>query len=108
MSECVDSCTPFVYVSRPLFIEEYGLRLLLEQEGVGLELSRAAYEAGEWASGVEAAWRKGRAGKQEKRLKEQVAMIPSERDIEGREMARKVGQWIHDWYDTMDTRAKDS
>jgi hypothetical protein len=106
VAECVDSCTPFVYVSRPLFIEEHGLRLLLEQEGVGLELSRTAYEAGEWAGGVEAAWRRGRTGKQNKRMIEQAAKMPSERDIEVRQMAQKVGQWVNDWYDTMDTGRK--
>ena len=30
----------FVYVSRPLFIEGHRLRLLLERDGVGVELSR--------------------------------------------------------------------
>ncbi|KAJ7811096.1 hypothetical protein B0H14DRAFT_1476468 [Mycena olivaceomarginata] len=30
VAECVDSSTPFVYVSRPLFIEEHGLRRLLD------------------------------------------------------------------------------
>ncbi|KAG2341845.1 hypothetical protein BDR05DRAFT_964912 [Suillus weaverae] len=41
VSECVDSCTPFC-----------GLKLLLAQEGVGIELSRVAYEAGDWTSAV--------------------------------------------------------
>ncbi|KAF9000646.1 hypothetical protein BDQ17DRAFT_1205065, partial [Cyathus striatus] len=67
VSECVDSCTPFVYVSRPLFIEEHGLRLLLESEGVGVELGRQSYEAGDWASAVEEAWAKGRESKGKKR-----------------------------------------
>ncbi|KAF8071748.1 transmembrane amino acid transporter protein-domain-containing protein [Lyophyllum atratum] len=62
VSECVDSCTPFVYVSRPLFIEEHGLRLLLNREGVGVELSRQSYEAGDWALAVEEAWARGKAG----------------------------------------------
>jgi hypothetical protein len=108
VSECVDSCTPFVYVSRPLFIEEHGLRLLLEQEGVGVELSRAAYEAGDWATGVEDAWRRGREAKHGKRLKEQVTEIPSARDIEGRDMAKKVEEWVKNWYATVDIRAKES
>ncbi|KIJ66909.1 hypothetical protein HYDPIDRAFT_85219 [Hydnomerulius pinastri MD-312] len=60
VSECVDSCTPFVYVSRPLFVEEHGLKLLLSQQGVGVELFRAAYEVGDWASAVEEAWLLGR------------------------------------------------
>ena len=49
VSECVDACTPFVYVPRPLFIEEHGLRLFLEREGVGVELERVKYEVSEWA-----------------------------------------------------------
>jgi hypothetical protein len=75
---------------------------------MGLELSRTAYEAGEWASSVEDAWRRGRAEKRDKRMKEQVANMPSERDIEVRQIARKVGQWVNDWHDTMDTCLKDS
>ncbi|PFH53134.1 hypothetical protein AMATHDRAFT_73660 [Amanita thiersii Skay4041] len=66
VSECVDACTPFVYVSRPLFIEEHGLRLLLEKEGVGVELSRASYEEGEWAKAISQAWELGREEKARK------------------------------------------
>jgi hypothetical protein len=36
------------------------LRLLLDREGVGVELPREAYEAGDWANTVEEAWAKGR------------------------------------------------
>ncbi|KAF9466587.1 transmembrane amino acid transporter protein-domain-containing protein [Collybia nuda] len=67
VSECVDSCTPFVYVSRPLFIEEHGLRHLLTKEGVGVELLRQSYEAGDWADVVEEAWARGRDSKRKKR-----------------------------------------
>ncbi|KAL1738974.1 hypothetical protein HDZ31DRAFT_17587, partial [Schizophyllum fasciatum] len=70
VSECIDACTPFVYVSRPLFIEEHGLRLLLDEEGTGVELSRAAYEQGDWAGAVEAAYARGAPSKALKRALE--------------------------------------
>ncbi|KZT40036.1 hypothetical protein SISSUDRAFT_983935 [Sistotremastrum suecicum HHB10207 ss-3] len=69
VAECVDSCTPFVYVSRPLFIEEYGLKRFLTTEGVGVELSRARYELGDWAARIDEAWMKGRMSKAQKRLR---------------------------------------
>jgi len=95
VSECVDSCTPFVYVSRPLFIEEHGLRLLLSRSGVGVELSRAAYEAGEWGEAVEDAWIKGR---ERKSLRSRVGiMAHGDRSKEGREMAQRVVEWVHEW-----------
>ncbi|THH29917.1 hypothetical protein EUX98_g4266 [Antrodiella citrinella] len=93
VSECVDACTPFVYVPRPLFIEEFGLRLLLQQEGVGVELSRASYESGEWASAIEEAWQKGRARKAEKREEGETG----KRREEGRVMAETIVQWIEEW-----------
>ncbi|KAF7424487.1 hypothetical protein PC9H_009794 [Pleurotus ostreatus] len=119
VSECVDACTPFVYVSRPLFIEEHGLRLLLEQEGVGVELSRQSYEAGDWASAVEEAFARGTDMKARKRKYGDPAWRCSEdandghasvcgggrgmgsgakdRQVEGREMAAQVMDWIKKW-----------
>lgn len=47
-------------VPRPLFVEEHGLRLLLEAEGTGVELSRHEYETGQWAKKVEKAYRQGK------------------------------------------------
>lgn len=93
VSECVDACTPFVYVPRPLFIEEHGLRMLLEHEGVGVELSRAAYESGEWAHAVEQAYRLGRDRKQRKRLEGETGT----RAREGREMAEALVRWVERW-----------
>ena len=130
-SECVDACTPFVYgmslflflylrlffierlfvVSRPLFIEEHGLRMYLDQEGVGVELSRVGYEGGEWARSVEEAYYKGRDRKEAKRRKEYefcrvLKQLDqegvgsdddrrlSERERQGRDMARGVVEWV--------------
>ena len=47
-------------VPRPLFVEEHGLRLLLEAEGTGVELSRHEYESGKWAKKVEKAYLEGK------------------------------------------------
>ena len=81
-------------MSRPLFIEEHGLRLLLEKEGVGVELSREAYEAGEWAQAVQEAFDLGRDAKATKRLEGETG----KRSEEGREMATTVIDWVHRWH----------
>lgn len=93
VSECVDACTPFVYVPRPLFIEEHGLRLFLSSAGVGRELARAQYEQGEWADAVDAAWQAGRAKKAAKRRAGETGI----RKKEGAEMARGVVEWVARW-----------
>ena len=80
-------------VSRPLFIEEHGLRLLLEKDGVGVELSRASYEAGEWADTVQEAYSRGKNAKARKRQ----AGETGKRAVEGREMATILINWINEW-----------
>ncbi|KAF7968808.1 hypothetical protein HWV62_29284 [Athelia sp. TMB] len=96
VAECVDAATPFVYVSRPLFIEEHGLKLLLTRSGVGVELARADYEAGEWAAAVGAAYQQGRALKA---ARTRVGAAGAERrKAEGREMAEGVVGWVARWW----------
>ncbi|KII85116.1 hypothetical protein PLICRDRAFT_669243, partial [Plicaturopsis crispa FD-325 SS-3] len=95
VAECVDSCTPFVYVSRPLFIEEHGLRQLLQREGTGVELSREAYEAGDWATAVEEAWAKGGDAKLKKRKDSSMGVGLDVRNKAGMEMAREMMEWVH-------------
>ena len=80
-------------VSRPLFVEEYGLRLLLEREGVGVEMSRDAYEAGEWARAIADAWRAGAKRKLERR----AGMHAPDRHAQGLKMARDVITWVNEW-----------
>lgn len=78
---------------RPLFIEEHGLRLLLEKEGVGVELSRTSYEMGEWADAVEEAWLKGKNSKKQKRAEGENGM----RGVQGRGMAKYLVDWLQRW-----------
>ena len=80
-------------VSRPLFVEEHGLRLLLEREGVGVEMSRDAYEAGEWASAVSDAWWAGAQRKLERRAGKHAP----DRCAQGLQMAREVVAWVNEW-----------
>ncbi|TFK46081.1 hypothetical protein OE88DRAFT_1668231 [Heliocybe sulcata] len=95
VSESVESCTPFVYVSRPLFIEEHGLRLFLSESGVGVELSRSSYEEGDWAAAVEEAWLKGKDAKaRRRRLGEQETRRRIE---EGNQMACQLLDWVEEW-----------
>ncbi|KAF9787482.1 hypothetical protein BJ322DRAFT_1099555 [Thelephora terrestris] len=93
VSEALDSQTPFVYVSRPLFIEEHGLRLLLERDGVGVELSREDYEGGNWATTIEMAWNSGSEAKRGKRLEGETG----KRQEQVKEMGGRVVDWIVDW-----------
>lgn len=83
----------FYPVSRPLFVEEHGLRLLLEREGVGVEMSRDDYEAGEWASAVSDAWRAGAKRKLERRAGKHAP----DRRAQGLKMARDVITWVNEW-----------
>ncbi|KAF9223707.1 hypothetical protein BS17DRAFT_802241 [Gyrodon lividus] len=98
VSECVDSCTPFVYVSRPLFAEEHGLKLLLSQKGVSVELSRAAYEVGDWAPVVEDAWLLGRDAKAKKRETGRLGIGMDLGDKEGKALASQVTSWVRAWH----------
>lgn len=98
VSECLDSCTPFVYVSRPLFIEEHGLRLLLRKEGVGIELSRHAYESGNWAPAITEAWARGEGHKARKRFQASAGIGVNMRKVEGLNMAEKVVAWTREWW----------
>ncbi|CAO3607295.1 unnamed protein product [Cunninghamella echinulata] len=54
-SECIGHHTPFVYVPRPQFIEEYGLRKLMQDQGSAVELDRYDFEAGNWTKAIEEA-----------------------------------------------------
>ncbi|KAI9030167.1 hypothetical protein CLU79DRAFT_734403 [Phycomyces nitens] len=54
-SECIGHQTPFVYVSRPQFVEECGLLKLMKDQGSAVELSRKDFEDGVWADTIEEA-----------------------------------------------------
>ncbi|CAG8515596.1 4039_t:CDS:2 [Cetraspora pellucida] len=47
-SECIGHGKPFIYVPRPQFIEEYGLRSLMETQGLCVEMSKEHFETGQW------------------------------------------------------------
>lgn len=83
-SETLSCHTPFVYgpssrspspqqpthisaVPRPLFVEEFGLKRLMQQRGTSLELDRADFEAGRWEFHVAEAYERGREEKEESR-----------------------------------------
>lgn len=112
VSEAIDSATPFMYgkpvslshrwliistlypfllVPRPAICEEMGLKLLLEQEGVGVEISREKYESGDWADLVEEAWTTGQSLKEQRRELGTVG-----RDARRKDTARFAGT-IVDW-----------
>ncbi|CAE6443821.1 unnamed protein product [Rhizoctonia solani] len=102
-AECVDSCTPFVYVPRALFVEEHGLRMLMEMDGTGVELPRERYEAGDWASAIEEAWALGAEKKLARRLL--GARGDARRRRQGQEMAREFEAWLGLWTNPTPTEA---
>ena len=69
--------------------------MLLEREGVGVELSRPCYESGDWADAVEEAWKLGN-DKKAKRRKEMLWGEPRNRQQEIRELAQQVLLWSRD------------
>ncbi|PIL35394.1 hypothetical protein GSI_02120 [Ganoderma sinense ZZ0214-1] len=97
VAECVAARTPCVYVPRPLFVEEHGLRAFLEREGVGVRMGRERYEVGEWAGSVWEAYVRGREGKERMRRTGEGEEERGWREEEGREMARGLVEWVGRW-----------
>ncbi|KAF8339585.1 uncharacterized protein EI90DRAFT_2966730 [Cantharellus anzutake] len=95
-SEAIDSGTPFIYVPRPAIIEEIGLKLWLEAEGVGVEFTREKYESGDWAGAVQGAWERGESTGLRERRRFAGYKEVEERISEGDDMARKLYDWIVD------------
>lgn len=85
-------------VSRPLFIEEHGLRALLDQSGVGVELARTAYEDGDWAAAVSEALAKGASRKARKRREMARGVGVDTREREGKRLAASVTRWVRGWW----------
>ncbi|KAH8117962.1 hypothetical protein DFH11DRAFT_1839473 [Phellopilus nigrolimitatus] len=85
VAECVSASTPLVFVPRPLFVEEHGLRRLLHEEGTGIELEQMRYESGDWADYVRHAWETGREKKNRRRAR--GAEEDEERRKDGKKMA---------------------
>ncbi|KAI8391616.1 uncharacterized protein BYT42DRAFT_642052 [Radiomyces spectabilis] len=54
-SECIGHRKPFIFVSRPQFMEERGLLKLMNDQGSAVEMSRDDFEAGRWAPTIEKA-----------------------------------------------------
>ncbi len=85
-------------------MEEHGLRLLLEREGVGVEMSQDAYEAGEWARAVSDAWRTGAKRKLERRAGKHAP----DRHAQGMKMAKDVITWVNEWAAASSNLTEDS
>lgn len=98
-AECVDACTPFVYVPRPFFVEEHGLRELMESSGVGVLLPQERYELGDWAGKIEEAYEKGKFMKAMKRQQGWSDIRKREADL----MARELVGWVSEWYELLDS-----
>jgi hypothetical protein len=96
--------------------------MYLDQEGVGIELSRTGYENGEWAQSVEEAYLRGQEMKRRKKEKELEFYTQTQpsvqetftggnngndngrlsaRERQGREMARNVIDWVDSVWDIL-------
>ena len=71
---------------------------MLDQEGVGVELSRQSYEAGDWASAVNEAYAKGKAMKEKKRRDMANGIGVHKSEEEGKKLAGQVMGWVMDWW----------
>ena len=80
---------------RPAIIEELGLKLLLENEGVGVEFSREKYENGDWANAVDEAWKKGAEMKERRRQEGNDGV--QRRKQEGKAMAESLVSWVEEY-----------
>ncbi|KAG9015203.1 hypothetical protein FRB94_004322 [Tulasnella sp. JGI-2019a] len=97
-AECVDACTPFVYVPRPLIVEEHGLRRLMEDSGVGVLLPQSEYELGNWAGKIEEAYEKGKDIKAAKRRSGWDDTRKRQADV----MAKDLDGWVEEWWEKVD------
>lgn len=65
-----------------------------------MELSREAYELGDWAWAIEDAYEMGKEAKAKKR-RDMVAGIDVDlREREGEMLAKDVVGWVDQWYDS--------
>lgn len=78
---------------RPLFVEEYGLKRLMQSQGVSVEISRADFEAGLWEDKVLEAWNAGKELKEEERRKG----WRDEGKMAGLEIAGKLQEFMKEW-----------
>jgi hypothetical protein len=67
--------------------------MLMQSQGVGVELSREEYESGNWAGKVKEAWRQGRRAKDAKRK----AGDDPKRHADIDDMAMSLLQWVKRW-----------
>lgn len=89
-SECIGHGTPFVYVPRPQFIEEYGLLKLMQDQGSAVQLSREDFEAGYWSEAIEQASRlSGRCEEPERLVAHNGGQIAA------KTLERFVNEWRH-------------
>lgn len=95
----MDASTPFVYVPRPLIVEEHGLRRLMEESGVGVLLPQTEYEMGNWAGKIEEAYEKGKSTKAAKRKSGWDDVRKREADA----MARDLDCWVSEWWDKVES-----
>jgi len=65
-------------------VEEHGLKLWLEAEGTGVELSKEEYESGQWAVRIQQAFERGKG-------RRGMDCTKNNEDIRG------VAQWVLDY-----------
>lgn len=91
-------------VPRPFFVEEHGLRELMESSGVGVLLPQERYELGDWAGKIEEAYEKGKFMKALKRQQGWSDIRKREADV----MAHELVDWVNKWYELLDCESSSS
>ncbi|GAA5853614.1 hypothetical protein JCM8547_007384 [Rhodosporidiobolus lusitaniae] len=90
-SETLSCRTPFIYVPRPLFVEEFGLKRLMQARGTSLELDRADFEAGRWEFHIEEAYEQGRV------VKEEARRVGFQDEKAGEVIRREIERFMEGW-----------
>jgi hypothetical protein len=91
-------------VPRPLIVEEHGLRVLMENQGVGVLLSQESYENGDWANKIEEAYEKG---KYVKSIKRKMGWDDT-RKREADQLAKDLVAWLTEWHSGVETLSSES
>ncbi|MBW0535079.1 hypothetical protein O181_074794 [Austropuccinia psidii MF-1] len=88
-SEVLTTMTPFIYVPRSMFVEEYGLKRLMLKHLTTLEMSRKDFENGSWKDYIESAYQLGKNFKLQ-HIQQQLSEKLKMTHIQDGEMKQKI------------------
>jgi L-arabinokinase len=96
-SECVGHQTPFIYVPRPQFIEEYGLLKFMKDQGSVVKLEQTEFEDGRWKNAIlEADLLSGTCDDVDKRISHDGGVVS----------AKIIDDYLEEWMETKKNKKK--